>query len=231
MGVIIGRIMITGATKVGGRTESADPSMWSPLLTSRRNLANLGDSKTWRIYPTHGTRILLTRQASARTSRIILKRTTRPRARVRKTITTRIRRIKETRGFRNPRVLSTLSLLESRVLRASSKKNSPYGVSWRLNPLPPKYLNWSKYPIQFSHKDQWTSVDNVEHYLLVIDPTIAGMTVTKVLIDGGAWLNIIFFDTLRKIHLDFAGLLTLTDVPFYGIVLDKAAMPFGRLRS
>jgi hypothetical protein len=55
------------------------------------------------------------------------------------------------------------------------------------------------------------------------------MTVTKVLIDGGAGLNIIFVDTLRKIGLDFAGLLTPTDVPFYGIVPSKAAMPLGQI--
>jgi hypothetical protein len=53
------------------------------------------------------------------------------------------------------------------------------------------------------------------------------MTVTKVLIDGGAGLNIIFADTLRKISLDFAGLLIPMDVPFYKIVPDKVAMPLG----
>jgi hypothetical protein len=51
------------------------------------------------------------------------------------------------------------------------------------------------------------------------------MTVTNVLIDRGVGLNIIFTDTLRKIGLDFAGLLTPTDIPFYGIVPGKAAMP------
>jgi hypothetical protein len=53
------------------------------------------------------------------------------------------------------------------------------------------------------------------------------MTVTKVLIDGGAGFNIIFVDTLRKIGLDFVGLMTPTDIPFYGIVPDKATMPLG----
>ena len=47
-----------------------------------------------------------------------------------------------------------------------------------------------------SREDQWTSVGNAGHYPLVLDPTIAGMTVTKVLIDGGAGLNIIFSKTL-----------------------------------
>jgi hypothetical protein len=55
------------------------------------------------------------------------------------------------------------------------------------------------------------------------------MTVTKVLIDGGAGLKIIFLETLRKMGLDFAGLITPTGVPFYGIVPGKAAMPLGQI--
>jgi hypothetical protein len=55
------------------------------------------------------------------------------------------------------------------------------------------------------------------------------MTVTKVLIDGGARLNIIFLETLRKMGLDFVGLITPTGVPFYGIVPDKAAMSLGQI--
>ena len=55
------------------------------------------------------------------------------------------------------------------------------------------------------------------------------MTVPKVLIDGGAGLNIIFVDMLKKIGLDFTSLLTLTDAPFYGIVPSKAAMPPGQI--
>jgi hypothetical protein len=55
------------------------------------------------------------------------------------------------------------------------------------------------------------------------------MTVIKVLIDGEAGLNIIFADTLRKIGLDFASLLTPTDIPFYKIVSSKAVMPLGQI--
>jgi hypothetical protein len=70
---------------------------------------------------------------------------------------------------------------------------------------------------------------NAGHYPLVLDPTIAGMMVTKVLIDGGARLNIIFSETLRKMGLEFVGMITLTSVPFYGIVPSKAAMPLGQI--
>ena len=66
---------------------------------------------------------------------------------------------------------------------------------------------------------------NAGHYPLVLGPTIADKTVPKALIDGGTRLNIIFADTLKKIGLDFTSLLTPTNVPFYGIVPSKAAMP------
>ena len=55
------------------------------------------------------------------------------------------------------------------------------------------------------------------------------MTVPKVLIDGGVGLNIIFADTLKKIGLDFTSLLISIDVPFYGIVPSKAAMPLEQI--
>ena len=49
---------------------------------------------------------------------------------------------------------------------------------------------------------------------MVLDPTIAVMTITKVLIDGGAGLNIIFSETLRKMGLQLAGMITPTSTPF-----------------
>jgi hypothetical protein len=73
------------------------------------------------------------------------------------------------------------------------------------------------------------SVGDTGVYPLVLDLTIAGMTVTKVLIDGGAGLNIIFLEMLKKMGLDFAGLITPTGIPFYGIVPGKAAMPLGQI--
>jgi hypothetical protein len=96
-------------------------------------------------------------------------------------------------------------------------------------PATPRYLNWSQYPIQFSREDQWTSVGNTGHYPLVLDPIFTGMTVTKVLIDGGARLNIIFSETLRKMGLEFTWMITPTSVPFYGIVPGQAAIPHGQI--
>ena len=55
------------------------------------------------------------------------------------------------------------------------------------------------------------------------------MTVTKVLIDGGAGLNIIFLETLRKMGLQLTEMITPTSTPFYGIVPGKVAMPLGQI--
>ena len=115
-------------------------------------------------------------------------------------------------------------------LPTSSNKRSEKLALWDImaaEPSTPKYLYWSEYSIQFSRKDQWTSVSNTSHYPLVLGLIIPGMTVPKVMIDGGIGLNIIFADTLKKIGLNFTSLLTPIDVPFYGIVLGKATMPLG----
>ena len=66
---------------------------------------------------------------------------------------------------------------------------------------------------------------NAGHYPLVLGPTIAGMTVPH----SPPGLNIIFVDTLKKIGLDFTSLPTPTNIPFYGIVPGKAAMPLRQI--
>ena len=96
-------------------------------------------------------------------------------------------------------------------------------------PAIPRYLDWSEYPIHFTREDQWTSAANTGCYPLVLGPTIVEVAVTKVLIDEGARLNIIFIDTLRRMNLDCEGLMTPTSTPFYGIVPGRAAMPLGQI--
>jgi len=55
-----------------------------------------------------------------------------------------------------------------------------------------------------------------------------GVRLTKVLIDGGSSLNILFASTLRQIGLDF-NKISPTKSPFYGIVPGNAAMPLGTI--
>jgi hypothetical protein len=133
------------------------------------------------------------------------------------------------KGFQQSKGI--VAIIFARILGSRSKHQDKLALRTIMaaEPATHRYLNWSQYPIQFSREDQWTSVGNAGHYPLVLDPTIAGMTVTKVLIDGGAGLNIIFSETLRKMGLEFTGMVTPTSIRFYGIVPSKVAMPLGHI--
>jgi hypothetical protein len=60
-----------------------------------------------------------------------------------------------------------------------------------------------------------------------LDPVVAEVRLTKVLVDGGSGLNLIFASTLRKMGLDFTDMLVPSKSPFYGIVPDNVAHPLG----
>jgi hypothetical protein len=61
----------------------------------------------------------------------------------------------------------------------------------------------------------------------VLDPVVAEVKLTRVLIDGGSGLNLIFASTLKKMGLDLTNKLTPSKAPFYGIVPGNAAHPLG----
>jgi hypothetical protein len=61
----------------------------------------------------------------------------------------------------------------------------------------------------------------------VLDPVVAEVKLTRVLIDGGSGLNLIFASTLKKMGLDLTNKLTPSKAPFYGIILGNAAHPLG----
>jgi hypothetical protein len=82
-------------------------------------------------------------------------------------------------------------------------------------------------PISFSRDDQWTSFSGPGKFPLVLDPVVAEVRLTKVLIVGGSGLNLIFASTLRKMGLDFMDMLVPSKSPSYGIVPDNAAHPLG----
>jgi hypothetical protein len=56
---------------------------------------------------------------------------------------------------------------------------------------------------------------------------MAGSQLTRVLIDGGSGLNLLFASTLKKMGLDISTMLTPSRAPFYGIVPGNAATPLG----
>jgi hypothetical protein len=88
-------------------------------------------------------------------------------------------------------------------------------------------LRNSAVPITFSREDQWTSFSALGKFLLVLDPVVAGSQLTRVLIDGGSSLNLIFVSTSKKMGLNVAGKLTPSKPPFYRIVPGYSSTPIG----
>jgi hypothetical protein len=60
----------------------------------------------------------------------------------------------------------------------------------------PVYLDWSDKPITFDQGDHPGCVPSPGRYLLVVNPVIGNARLTKVLMDGGSSLNIIYAETL-----------------------------------
>jgi hypothetical protein len=83
-----------------------------------------------------------------------------------------------------------------------------------VEPAVPRPLRWSEVPISFSRGDQLTSFSEPGKFPLVLDPVVAEVKLTRVLIDGGSGLNLIFASTLRKMGLDLTNMLVPSKSPF-----------------
>ena len=82
-------------------------------------------------------------------------------------------------------------------------------------PATPAILRWSESAITFNWTDHPESVPQPGRYLLVVDPIIGTKWLTKVLMDGGSGLNIMYVETLDAMGIDPARVRP-TGVPFYG---------------
>jgi hypothetical protein len=61
-------------------------------------------------------------------------------------------------------------------------------------------------------------------YPLVVDPVIGDVRLTKVLMDGGSSLNIIYAETLGLLHVDLSS-VRAGAAPFHGIIPGKRVQP------
>jgi hypothetical protein len=94
-----------------------------------------------------------------------------------------------------------------------------------IKPVVSTPLRWSEVPITFSRSDQWTSFSEPGHFPLVLNPAVTGSRLTKVVIDGGSGLNVLFTKTLKKMKLDIIGMLTKSTSPFYSIIPCNTTIP------
>jgi hypothetical protein len=92
----------------------------------------------------------------------------------------------------------------------------------------PVYLDWSDRPITFDQGNHPDRVPSPGKYPLVVDPVIDNVRLTKVLMDGGSSLNIIYVETLGLLQIDLS-LIRVDATPFHGIILEKRVQPLGQL--
>jgi hypothetical protein len=92
----------------------------------------------------------------------------------------------------------------------------------------PVYLDWSDKPITFDQGDHPDRVPSLGKYPLVVDPVIGNIRLTKVLMDGGSSLNIIYAETLGLLQIDLSSIRTGA-TPFHGIIPGKRVQPLGQL--
>src|SRR4051812_42963696 len=69
-------------------------------------------------------------------------------------------------------------------------------------PVAPKFNPWSSCPITFDRRDHPTSIRHGGFAALVLDPIVDGFHLTRVLMDGGSSLNLLYQDTVRKMGID-----------------------------
>jgi len=67
----------------------------------------------------------------------------------------------------------------------------------------PSYLDWSEDTISFSREDHPDYIPNPGRYPLVVDPIIGKMRFSKVLMDGGSSLNIMYAHILELMGIGF----------------------------
>jgi hypothetical protein len=92
----------------------------------------------------------------------------------------------------------------------------------------PVYLDWSDKPITFDQGDHPDYVPSPGRYPLVVDPVIGNARLSKVLMDGGSSLNIIYAETLGLLGIDLST-IRAGAAPFHGIVPGKRVLPLGQL--
>jgi hypothetical protein len=93
---------------------------------------------------------------------------------------------------------------------------------------PPSFLEWSEDAIMFSREDHPNRIPNPGQYPLVVDPVIGNARFSKVLMDGGSSLNILYAHTLRLLGIGLDQLRPST-TPFHGVAQGKRVQPLGQI--
>jgi hypothetical protein len=100
-------------------------------------------------------------------------------------------------------------------------------------PAVPKYMYWSEQQITWSSADHPKIMPTPGAYALIVDPTLVGpqmpIKFSKVLIDNGSSINIMYRDTMHKLGVT-ENMLQPSRTTFHGIVPGVSCSPMGKIR-
>ena len=86
-----------------------------------------------------------------------------------------------------------------------------------MEPVVPKFNPWSACLITFDRRDHPTSIRHGGSAALVLDPVIDGFHLTRVLMDGGSSMNLLYQDTVRKMGIN-PSRIKPTKTTFKGVI-------------
>nr|ABA97921.1 retrotransposon protein, putative, Ty3-gypsy subclass [Oryza sativa Japonica Group] len=89
-------------------------------------------------------------------------------------------------------------------------------------------MKWSQHKIEFSEADHPKIATIPGRYSIVVEPTIRNIKLTRVLIDDGSSINLLFASTLDAIGIPRSE-LTPTDQPFHGITPESSSKTLGKI--
>ncbi len=97
-----------------------------------------------------------------------------------------------------------------------------------VTPAKANYLKWSQTAITFDQSDHPTHIATPGRQALVVDPVVEGTRLTKVLMDGGSGLNLLYADTLKGMGIPMSRLST-SNMSFHGVIPGKKAESLGQI--
>jgi hypothetical protein len=97
----------------------------------------------------------------------------------------------------------------------------------------PKLMRWSDQAVGWDRADHPKIMPNPRGYALVMDPTFVGpannVRFSKVLINNGSSINIMYRDTMQKLGIK-DNMLEPSRTTFHGIVPGLSYAPMGKIR-
>src|SRR3954466_9598257 len=95
-------------------------------------------------------------------------------------------------------------------------------------PTIPEYLSGSESCITFSRSDNPCQIPRPGHAVLVLEAQIGGFEMSRVFMDSGSGINLMFASTLIAMRIPLCS-LEQSDTTFHGIVPGKGIFPLGKI--